>query len=1006
MAAPQIPPFAHLLRRHRRDCGLTQEALAEMAGLSARGNRALEQGERTAPHTDTVHLLADALQLFPGERAEFEAASRLSSSGDGAAGRDTVPSVGGFLGARPSGPLVAREGELVRALRLIEDVERGEGRLVLLAGEAGVGKTRLAQEVAVHLHNRGFVVASGRCYEPEHVVPYYPFLDALTTMLTTAPRSVRAGVRSRWPYLGWLLPDLVDAPNAIRAFGQDAEQLLFRAVTGFLEAMADVAPLALMVDDLHWADNSSLKLLLHLARHTHASRILLLGTYRDTEVGRRHPMTQALLDLDREGLAELVAAKRLSEEGTAALITATLRDAAVPVELVGLIHRRTDGNPFFVMQVLRAVMERGDLYRQDERYPVASNLRSVHNRTSRGAEIEVPENVRTAIKQRVSRLADETQAVLREASVLGQTFLYDDLHAMTGRPEEELEKALQEAGEAGLVRVIGEDNFVFDHALTQETLYGELPRRRRKLHLAVAEALERLPERQREKRAAELARHFIQGGAAQRALPYAILAGDRAAAVFAHTEAERHYHTALGLAREIENRPQEAQALEKRGRVLTNLARYEQAREALEQAAHLYRELADQQGEVRTVVQLGSVHRAAGTPDEGIVAAQALLQRLHLRGRAQDMAELGTVLETLYYSTGRYPEGLAVAERAAELAAATGDKGSLGRAEVGRGTELLMLGRREEGLHVLEGAVALAEASDDPYNLARAFINAAMGYREGGELERSRDILIRGLALQERIQNPSGLVNTLGYLGTSCRLLGEWTQARTYLERGEEIRRALGSSTWTTYFLLELGAFYVDEGAWEQASAVVEDALTIARRIRDLEMIRYGHQLLAELDLLAGYPALARERIEPLLDRPGLEEFQVTQMLPALAAAYCASGDLAQAQTTIQEAIRRATASKQIITLANAFLVRGRVMVAQELWETAQHDLAEGARLARDMPCPHLEARALYEQGVMHGEKGEPQQARERLEEALGIFQHLGARPYVERTEHALQGAN
>jgi hypothetical protein len=127
-------------------------------------------------------------------------------------------------------------------------------------------------------------------------------------------------------------------------------------------------------------------------------------------------------------------------------------------------------------------------------------------------------------------------------------------------------------------------------------------------------------------------------------------------------------------------------------------------------------------------------------------------------------------------------------------------------------------------------------------------------------------------------------------------------------------------------------------------------------------------------------------------------------LLPTLAAAYCASGDLAHAQTAIQEAMRRAASWKQIVTPANAFLVRGRVMVAHERWESAHYDLTEGARLAHDMPCPHLKARALYEQGVMHGEKREPQQTGEPLEEALGIFQCLGDRPYVERTEHALQG--
>jgi tetratricopeptide (TPR) repeat protein len=199
-----------------------------------------------------------------------------------------------------------------------------------------------------------------------------------------------------------------------------------------------------------------------------------------------------------------------------------------------------------------------------------------------------------------------------------------------------------------------------------------------------------------------------------------------------------------------------------------------------------------------------------------------------------------------------------------------------------------------------------------------------------------------------------------------------------------------------------LGGLSLDEGKWEQASAFVVDALAIARRGGQLWALRAGELVLAQLDLIEGRPELARERLEPFLDRPEFEEWQVTEMLPTLAAAYEGSGDLGQAEHTIQEAIRRAAASNNTVSLASALVVRGRLMVGQGDWAAAERDLEEAVRLARDMPYPYLEARGLFERGIMCEKKGDSEKARECLNEALAIFQRLGAQPFIDRTEHAL----
>lgn len=260
----------------------------------------------------------------------------------------------------------------------------------------------------------------------------------------------------------------------------EEQQRLFWAVTGFVETLSMSAPLALLLDDLHWADSASLALIQHLTRHTYSHPVLLLATYRDVEVGRQHPLGKARRDLERERLLERIAVLPLTTEDTARLIAARMGQD-VSDEFAELVFQHTDGNPLFVPEVLRTLIERGDIYRRDGQW---------ERRELTG--IEIPESIREVIADRIARLSESAQEALHAASVLGQRFTFEDLLAMSGQPEAALDAALEEALAAGLAQE-ERDGYIFNHALTQRALYSELSaRRRRRLHLAAAEALERL----------------------------------------------------------------------------------------------------------------------------------------------------------------------------------------------------------------------------------------------------------------------------------------------------------------------------------------------------------------------------------------------------------------------------------------------------------------------------------------------------------------------------------
>jgi len=392
--------------------------------------------------------------------------------------------------------LVGRATELEAIGGALEAAASGQGQLLLLVGEPGVGKTRLAQEITVLARARGFRVLTGRCYEPQQTLAYAPFLEALTQAAALA-ENLATDLAERWPEVARLLPD--HAPNAHTPAPLDnrsAQQRLYYQLTSFLQHLAEQQPLALLVDDLHWGDGASLEVLQHLARHTRDQPLLLVGTTRAVEAARQHPLVDALRDLGRDELVDELRLQPLAAEETATLIGMTLggADGALgdasntSAALAQRIYARSEGNAFFTRQLARALQEQGELTFADERWDLSG----------RDTPFTAPARIRSVIGQRLGRLAAHTQGVLREASVLGQVFTFDDLRGMSQRGEQEVEEALEEAGQAGIVREGERDQYHFNHALTLDTLYAELSaRRKRRLHRAAADAIERMPDHER-----------------------------------------------------------------------------------------------------------------------------------------------------------------------------------------------------------------------------------------------------------------------------------------------------------------------------------------------------------------------------------------------------------------------------------------------------------------------------------------------------------------------------
>ena len=439
--------------------------------------------------------------------------------------------------------MIGREADLA-LLRTSWLSTHQQGRqLVLISGEAGVGKTRLSTEFARGVAAEGNVLV-GRC-DPEALVPYQPFVEALEWFARECPRRMlEAAFREveSTSELAQVVPGferrLTLVPERIQLNAEGQRYRLFNAVGALLAAAARFRPLLLLLEDLHWADRATLLMLRHLLRSSATAPLCVVATYRETEVDRAHPFSEMLADLRREQGVTRIPLQGLPESAVNTFIEASVGKTSKT--LASLVAERTEGNPFFMTEVLRHLGETGGLDR------LASGSRS-----GDGPDAHVlPEGVREAIERRLARQPEIANRVLAQASVIGRDFDFAVLQGVAEIPEDALLDVLDTTIAARLLQEVPgtAGRYTFTHALVRETLYGGLTQARRaRLHRRVAETLERLSPPGREP-IADLAFHFSQavpGGEIERAVSYAVRAAEAAAAAFAMEETARFYQLAL-----------------------------------------------------------------------------------------------------------------------------------------------------------------------------------------------------------------------------------------------------------------------------------------------------------------------------------------------------------------------------------------------------------------------------------------------------------------------------
>ncbi|HZI38747.1 MAG TPA: BTAD domain-containing putative transcriptional regulator [Acidimicrobiia bacterium] len=641
-------------------------------------------------------------------------------------------------------PYVGREAERSELARLVDGAGRGQGSLVLIGGEPGVGKTRLTEELGSEAAAKGFRVLIGRCYESDGAPPYVPFVEIFEQALaaTPSPEAIRAILGDEAPEVAKLVPGLrrrfPDIPAPLELPPEQERYYLFNSLRDYLARAAAGRPLFLVLDDLHWADEGTLLLLEHLSERIPRLAVLAIGTYRDTEVTPEHRLARPLEGLLRRRLAHQLSLKRLPEEGVTALLR-VLSGQEPPPLLVTAVHAETQGNPFFTEEVFKHLAEEGRLYDEDGRFRSEVTI----------GELEVPESLRLVLGRRLERLGDNGRRALAAAAVVGRAFTYELLEALGELAPEPLLDALEEAQRARLIAPLSdspdEDRLLFSHELIRQTLLAELsPPRRRRLHLLVADTLERLCATTLDEQASEIAHHLTQAGPAadrRRLLGFLALAGRQAMRTADYEDALRHFEAAVAMA-ELAEPSERAELFTQRGFARRCVGRLEDAlpdwQEALrlhdesgnvEDAAHMCHEAS------RDLFYLNRDREAMHLAERGL----AVLGDRETPQRAEMLAWTG--LSGAYVSP--FEPGAALIDEALALAERLGDKRTVGYALVTRSLHRMAFSQYQEVLDAgLEGT-RLLKAHGDLWEVC-----TALGLMEYAALELGRTQLAAELSAE------------------------------------------------------------------------------------------------------------------------------------------------------------------------------------------------------------------------------------------------------------------
>lgn len=748
--------------------------------------------------------------------------------------------------------LIGRETHLEMMEQVLVQARTGQGQTILVAGEAGRGKSRLSAEFKTRAIAQGWRCVQGNCYETERNLPYAPIAEILQD-LDQIP--------------AYLTPLLSRTSNPASF---DKHQLYFE-LAAFLSRLAASQPLFIVVEDLHWCDDASLELLLYLARRLTDSQILFLVTFRDN--GIQLSLAHYLSQLDRERRARELRLAPLSRADTSLMIQTIFgQNRPTRAEFIDKLYPLTEGNPFYIEETLKSMLMAGDIVVSDDGIWAEGSLGDLH----------IPRSVQDSVQQRSQQLSPEARNVLTLAAVAGRHFDFDLLQKLTGHDEATLLELFKELLAAQLINEISADQFAFRHALTRETVYlSILARERRQLHACIAETLEELSAGS-DIYLGDLAYHFYIGENWDKTLLYAHQAGERAQALNAYTAAIDHFSHALEASSHVA--PTEfGQLCYQRGYAHMLADHFDAAQDDLLNSLNESCKRADQSLEWEAIQALGHlwVDRDYSRAGEYYQQAQSLARELDDPKRVA--ASLNTV-GNWQMNQGHPFAGLRNHHEALAISQSLDDPLGVAQALDYLGIASLHCGQIPQGRAYYDQVLPIWDSLAFPRGTFNAY--SSLAFAADYDLEMDEQPVEAAIQWGEksielshhygwRSAESLALIST----GLALRQQGDAAHALTVLQQGLEIAEEIEHIKFMAAAHGALGEVYLDVLAFATARHHLEAALELARQTHSAVRIQRAIAYLTEAHIYQNEFDRAQALLDEVLDEDGPMQGILSRML-------------------------------------------------------------------------------------------------------------------------------
>ena len=926
---------------------------------------------------------------------------------------------------------IGRSNDLTILHTLIDEAKNGNGQVLLVSGEAGIGKSRLVTEAKTYA-THSMCILQGNCFESDQSYPYAPVLDLLRTFFNThALKDFLQSSGSIASEFIKLFPELdiglLDMSVLSEGDPQQEKRRLFAALAQFFIYQATKQPVLLIIEDLHWADDSSLEFLLYLSRRCANQPMLMIFTYRDDEIhaNLRHWLAQ----LERERLIQELALTRFSPNDVEAMLNAIFHKRySRHLDLLDSLYTLTDGNPFFIEEILKSLIAGGELVFTDGKW------------VGRPAnELHIPRNIQDAVQQRIVRLSEAAREILTIASVAGQRFDFALLQQLTNHDEQQLLALMKELIAAQLVIEELADQFAFRHALTRQAIYTDLlARERRALHKAIAETMERNYATTLDAYLAVLAYHFYKAEVWDKAFQYGQLAGEKALSLYSPRNAIEQYSQALHAAQHLTISPPST-LYRKRGQAYETSGDFEHAQSDFKQALDIARNVHDGVAEWQSIVDLGFLwserdyeqagtyyHQAielARTLNDPKLEAHSLnrmgnwhmnieqpLEALRYHREAltvfQELHDQHGIAETLdllgmtSYLGGDLVQGTAYYEQAIALFRELDDRNGLTSSlatlalcgPTYQTDTMVSAASLEKVIQDTEQALKIAREIDQRPAEAYALFQLALCLGSQGEYGRALETVQQSLDIAEEIEHRQWQTAAQTVLGGIYNGLLAYPQAREHFEQALTLAHEIGSLFWTRIATGYLASALISQGDLSQAERVLSAALdaqtptqTMAQRLMWCARI--------ELALAKGKPERALEITDKLIaSDPNTSEgrniLRVSKLRGEALLALHRNGEAKVELETAQEIAASSGASPMLwrinVLLGNIYKAQGDHEEAEKAYSTARTLIEE---LAATMPDEALRDNFLHKAmaSLPHTRPLSPAKARKQAFGGLSV---------------------